>query len=43
MSPTKTMPAQKQEHQPGREREMRPKPDYTPKYPASESSPVKSP
>src|SRR3954452_5893525 len=33
MSPTKTMPAQKQEHQPGREREMHPKPDYTPKYP----------
>jgi NAD(P)-dependent dehydrogenase (short-subunit alcohol dehydrogenase family) len=33
MSPTKTMPAQKQEHQPGREREMRPQPDYTPKYP----------
>jgi NAD(P)-dependent dehydrogenase (short-subunit alcohol dehydrogenase family) len=29
----KTMPAQKQEHQPGREREMQPKPDYTPKFP----------
>ena len=28
-----TMPAQKQEHQPGREREMRPQPDYTPKFP----------
>jgi NAD(P)-dependent dehydrogenase (short-subunit alcohol dehydrogenase family) len=33
MSSTKTMPAQKQEHQPGREREMRPQPDYTPKFP----------
>jgi len=32
MSPL-TMPAQKQEHQPGREREMTPRPDYTPKYP----------
>ena len=29
----KTMPAQKQEHQPGREREMQPKPEYAPKYP----------
>jgi NAD(P)-dependent dehydrogenase (short-subunit alcohol dehydrogenase family) len=28
-----TMPAQKQEHQPGIEREMRPLPDYEPKYP----------
>jgi NAD(P)-dependent dehydrogenase (short-subunit alcohol dehydrogenase family) len=27
------MPAQKQEHQPGREREMTPRPDYTPKHP----------
>jgi NAD(P)-dependent dehydrogenase (short-subunit alcohol dehydrogenase family) len=27
------MPAQKQDHQPGREREMQPKPDYTPKFP----------
>jgi NAD(P)-dependent dehydrogenase (short-subunit alcohol dehydrogenase family) len=27
------MPAQKQERQPGREREMTPAPDYTPKYP----------
>jgi NAD(P)-dependent dehydrogenase (short-subunit alcohol dehydrogenase family) len=33
MSPTKTMPAQKQEHQPGRERQMTPRPDYTPKFP----------
>lgn len=32
MSP-QTMPAQKQEHQPGREREMTPRPDYTPKHP----------
>jgi NAD(P)-dependent dehydrogenase (short-subunit alcohol dehydrogenase family) len=32
MSP-KTMPAQQQEHQPGRERKMQPKPDYTPKFP----------
>lgn len=28
-----TMPAQKQEHQPGIESEMTPRPDYTPKYP----------
>lgn len=28
-----TMPPQKQEHQPGIEREMRPLPDYEPKYP----------
>lgn len=28
-----SMPAQKQHHQPGRESEMRPPPDYTPKYP----------
>src|ERR1700759_3001454 len=27
------MPAQKQERQPGIEREMRPQPDYEPKYP----------
>jgi hypothetical protein len=26
-------PAQKQEHQPGRESEMRPLPDYEPKFP----------
>src|SRR5262245_16575047 len=26
-------PAQKQDHQPGREAEMRPKPDYEPKFP----------
>jgi NAD(P)-dependent dehydrogenase (short-subunit alcohol dehydrogenase family) len=32
MSP-QTMPAQKQQHQPGREREMMPRPDYSPKYP----------
>ena len=32
MSP-QTMPAQKQQHQPGREREMTPRPDYSPKYP----------
>src|SRR6185503_11909556 len=29
----KTMPAQKQDTQPGRERFMAPKPDYEPKYP----------
>ena len=29
----KTMPAQKQDTQPGRERHMAPKPDYEPKYP----------
>src|SRR6185312_11810664 len=28
-----TMPAQKQDHQPGSEREMTPQPDYAPKYP----------
>jgi NAD(P)-dependent dehydrogenase (short-subunit alcohol dehydrogenase family) len=28
-----SMPAQKQYHQPGRESEMRPQPDYAPKYP----------
>ena len=28
-----SMPAQKQHHQPGSEREMRPQPDYAPKYP----------
>ena len=27
------LPAQTQDHQPGREREMQPKPDYTPKFP----------
>jgi hypothetical protein len=30
---TQTLPKQKQEHQPGRETEMRPQPDYKPKYP----------
>lgn len=30
---TATMPAQKQDHQPGVESEMRPLPDYEPKYP----------
>jgi NAD(P)-dependent dehydrogenase (short-subunit alcohol dehydrogenase family) len=30
---TQTMPAQKQEQQPGRERVMTPRPDYTPKFP----------
>jgi len=29
----KPLPAQKQDHQPGREDEMRPQPDYEPKYP----------
>jgi NAD(P)-dependent dehydrogenase (short-subunit alcohol dehydrogenase family) len=29
---TQTLPKQKQEHQPGRETEMRPQPDYQPKY-----------
>jgi len=29
----KLQPAQKQEHQPGRESEMRPQPDYEPKFP----------
>ena len=28
-----SMPAQKQDHQPGSERKMRPQPDYQPKYP----------
>jgi NAD(P)-dependent dehydrogenase (short-subunit alcohol dehydrogenase family) len=28
-----TLPPQQQERQPGREREMQPRPDYTPKYP----------
>lgn len=32
MSP-RLQPAQKQEHQPGRESEMRPQPDYEPKFP----------
>lgn len=31
--PARIMPAQKQEHQPGRESEMQPQPDYEPKYP----------
>ena len=30
--PTATMPAQKQDHQPGVESKMRPQPDYRPKY-----------
>jgi NAD(P)-dependent dehydrogenase (short-subunit alcohol dehydrogenase family) len=34
MSP-RLQPAQQQEHQPGRETAMRPRPDYTPKYPGS--------
>ena len=29
----KPLPAQKQDHQPGREDEMRPQPDYEPKFP----------
>jgi NAD(P)-dependent dehydrogenase (short-subunit alcohol dehydrogenase family) len=29
------VPAQKQEHQPGREQEMTPRPDYMPRYPSS--------
>ena len=29
------VPAQKQEHQPGREQEMTPRPDYMPRYPGS--------
>ena len=32
MSDTATMPRQKQEHQPGRETEMHPRPDYEPKF-----------
>jgi len=32
---TRPQPAQKQERQPGRETAMRPRPDYTPKYPGS--------
>jgi NAD(P)-dependent dehydrogenase (short-subunit alcohol dehydrogenase family) len=32
---TRTLPEQKQEHQPGRETKMRPQPDYEPKYPGS--------
>jgi NAD(P)-dependent dehydrogenase (short-subunit alcohol dehydrogenase family) len=32
---TRTLPEQKQEHQPGRETKMRPQPDYQPKYPGS--------
>jgi NAD(P)-dependent dehydrogenase (short-subunit alcohol dehydrogenase family) len=32
---TQTMPAQKQKHQPGRERVMTPRPDYTPKFPGA--------
>lgn len=31
--PADTMPAQEQKRQPGREREMSPRPDYEPKYP----------
>jgi NAD(P)-dependent dehydrogenase (short-subunit alcohol dehydrogenase family) len=31
----KPLPAQKQDHQPGREDEMRPQPDYEPKFPGS--------
>jgi NAD(P)-dependent dehydrogenase (short-subunit alcohol dehydrogenase family) len=31
--PTATMPSQKQDHQPGVESKMRPRPDYRPKYP----------
>jgi NAD(P)-dependent dehydrogenase (short-subunit alcohol dehydrogenase family) len=30
---TETLPKQKQEHQPGRETKMRPRPDFEPKYP----------
>src|SRR5262245_22686333 len=30
---TTTMPAQKQDHQPGVESKMRPEPDYEPRYP----------
>jgi NAD(P)-dependent dehydrogenase (short-subunit alcohol dehydrogenase family) len=33
--PGDTMPAQEQDHQPGREREMRPRPDYEPKVAGS--------
>jgi len=29
------LPAQQQDHQPGREREMQPQPDYTPKFPGA--------
>jgi len=32
---TQTMPTQKQDHQPGRERVMTPRPDYTPKFPGA--------
>ena len=31
--PVETLPPQQQQRQPGRESEMRPEPDYTPKYP----------
>jgi len=31
----KTMPAQKQDHQPGRERVVQPRPDYEPKFPGA--------
>src|SRR6478735_1736925 len=31
----KPLPAQKQDHQPGREDEMRPQPDYEPKFPGA--------
>jgi NAD(P)-dependent dehydrogenase (short-subunit alcohol dehydrogenase family) len=33
--PTQTMPRQKQDHQPGRESEMHPRPDYEPKFAGS--------
>ena len=32
---TTTMPAQKQDHQPGVESKMRPEPEYEPKYPGA--------
>ena len=35
MSDTATMPRQKQDHQPGRETEMHPRPDYEPKFAGS--------
>src|SRR6185437_12917248 len=31
--PVDTLPPQHQQRQPGREREMQPRPEYTPKYP----------
>ncbi|MGO4573036.1 SDR family oxidoreductase [Microvirga sp. 2TAF3] len=33
---TKTLPSQTQDRQPGREAEMRPRPDYEPRYPGSD-------